>query len=121
MKSVLVVSNALNPLENKVESYYLPAEKLLAGNPKQTLCTQYTDPAQEFFVGIWSSEIGKWKVQYTEQEFCAVLAGISLITDANGYTITVQAGDEFVIPAGFAGTWEVVEATTKRFVIYERA
>jgi uncharacterized cupin superfamily protein len=31
----------------------------------------------------------------------------------------VRPGDEFVIPRGFVGTWEVVEPTLKRFVIHE--
>jgi hypothetical protein len=31
----------------------------------------------------------------------------------------VAAGESFVIPRGFVGTWEVVETTVKRFVIYE--
>lgn len=42
-------------------------------------------------------------------------------TDAQGQASTVAAGESFVIPRGFTGTWEVVETTTKRFVIYEPA
>ena len=49
-----------------------------------------------------------------------MLTGLSTITDETGAVLTVKAGDEFVIPAGFVGTWEVLEPTTKRFVIYER-
>jgi uncharacterized cupin superfamily protein len=48
-----------------------------------------------------------------------MLAGTSIIASAQGPTLTVKAGDSFVIPRGFVGTWEVVEQTTKRFVIYE--
>jgi uncharacterized cupin superfamily protein len=33
--------------------------------------------------------------------------------------VTVGAGDSFVVPRGFVGTWEVVATTTKRFVIHE--
>lgn len=120
MINVISLNNTLEAHVASVETYYLAVEKLLEGNPKQTLHIQYTDPTGEFFVGLWSSEVGKWKVQYTEEEFCAMLAGISVITDENGHTLTVQAGDEFVIPAGFVGTWEVIEPSTKRFVIYER-
>jgi uncharacterized cupin superfamily protein len=32
---------------------------------------------------------------------------------------TVTEGESFVVPKGFIGSWEVVQATTKRFVIYE--
>ncbi|MFZ1388262.1 MAG: cupin domain-containing protein [Thiolinea sp.] len=120
MKTVISLSNTFEQATHQLETYYLAAEKLLEGNPKQTLHIQYTDPAGEFFVGLWSSEVGKWKVQYTEEEFCCMLVGISVITDENGHSLTVQAGDEFVIPSGFIGTWEVIKPSTKRFVIYER-
>jgi hypothetical protein len=34
------------------ETYFLPAEKLLAGNPQQTLWMHYTDPTRQFFTGV---------------------------------------------------------------------
>ena len=101
------------------EEYFLPPEKLLEGNPRQTAWVHYTDPTGRFSTGIWHSERGRWKILYTEEEYCQVLEGRSVITDQAGNAITVGAGDEFVIPAGFSGTWEVVEPTRKRFVIYE--
>ena len=36
-----------------------------------------------------------------------------------GTATEVVAGDEFVIPRGFEGVWEVVERTRKTYVIYE--
>jgi uncharacterized cupin superfamily protein len=33
--------------------------------------------------------------------------------------VTVNAGDSFVIPSGFTGTWEVLTPTRKEFVIFE--
>jgi hypothetical protein len=44
---------------------------------------------------------------------------IRLLVLFRGRTATEQAGDRFVIPRGFVGTWEVVATTTKRFVIFE--
>ncbi|HEX7641274.1 MAG TPA: cupin domain-containing protein [Burkholderiaceae bacterium] len=101
------------------EQYYLPAEKLIIGNPRQSLWKRYTDRSGKFFAGIWASEIGKWHVNYTEEEYCRILEGESVITDAAGKAMTVKVGDEFVIPAGFVGTWEVVLPTRKTYVIYE--
>ncbi len=101
------------------EEYFLPPEKLLLGNPRQTAWVHYTDPSGHFTAGIWHSEPGRWKIRYTEEEYCQVLEGISIITDQAGTAVIVRAGEEFVIPAGFIGTWEVVEPTRKRFVIYE--
>ena len=100
------------------EEYFLPPEKLLQGNPRQTVWMQYTDPTGQFMAGIWHSERGRWKILYTEQEYCRMLEGVSVITDQAGTAVTVRPGDEFVIPAGFDGTWEVLEPTRKHFVIY---
>jgi uncharacterized cupin superfamily protein len=101
------------------DEYYLPAEKLLTGNPKQTVWIQYQDSSGKFFVGIWASEVGKWKVQYTEEEYCRMLEGQSVLTDTAGHSVTVSAGESFVVPRGFVGTWEVVVPTRKVFVVYE--
>ena len=101
------------------EVSFVAGDKLLAGNPPQTLWLHYTDPTRQFFAGVWRSEPGKWRISYTEEEYCHVTEGVSVITDAEGRATTVTAGESFVIPRGFNGTWEVVETTTKRFVIYE--
>ena len=103
------------------DSYFLPPEKLLSGNPRQTVRMQYTDPTKQFFVGEWRSEVGKWRINYSEEEYCQMLEGVSVITDEQGSAVTVTAGDSFVIPRGFVGSWEVVEPTRKNFVIYEPA
>ncbi len=109
----------LQAQDSPAETYYLSPEKLLSGNPQQTVWMHYTDPSGKFFTGIWRSETGKWNISYTEEEYCHMLEGISVITSSDGTSVQVQAGDSFVIPAGFSGTWEVVATSTKRFVIYE--
>lgn len=109
----------LDGVQPPPEHYELPPEKRLAGNPRQTVWMQYRDPGGKFFVGIWQSEPGKWSVDYTEEEFFQVESGCSVITDTAGNASTVRAGTSMVIPRGFRGTWEVLETTRKRFVIYE--
>jgi uncharacterized cupin superfamily protein len=101
------------------EVYFLPEHKRITGNPQQTLWLQYTDPTKQFFVGMWRSEPGKWHVHYTEEEHCHMLEGVSILTCDGGDAVTVRAGDNFVVPRGFVGTWEVVERSTKRFVMFE--
>jgi uncharacterized cupin superfamily protein len=101
------------------EEYFLPPEKLIAGNPKQCVWKHYADRSGKFFAGLWSSEVGKWRIEYTEEEYCQILHGSSIITDREGNAVTVSAGDSLVVPRGFVGTWEVVAATHKIYVIYE--
>lgn len=101
------------------EEYFKEPEKLISGNPKQTLWQHYTDPQRKFFAGVWQSEPGKWPITYTEEEFCQILEGTSIVTDAQGNSVTVTQGESFVIPRGFIGTWEVVKTTRKIYVMYE--
>jgi len=68
----------------------------------------YGDPSGRLTAGYWSHEGGTLEVRYTEHEFCVLLAGR---VDA--------AGDGFVIPAGFEGTWETLEPVRKWYVIFE--
>jgi uncharacterized cupin superfamily protein len=103
------------------EVYFVPEHKRIAGNPQQTLWMHYTDPTQQFLVGMWRSEVGAWHVHYTEEEHCHMLEGVSILTSSSGEAVTLRSGDSFVVPRGFIGTWEVVERTTKRFVMFEAA
>jgi hypothetical protein len=107
------------PSNAPVEEYFLPSEKLIAGNPRQCVWKHYSDASGKFCAGVWGSEVGKWHVSYTEEEYCQILQGISIIADTAGNAVTVAAGDSVVVPRGFVGTWEVVEPTRKIYVIYE--
>ena len=109
----------LEPVTSDVEHYRLPPAKRIEGDPQQSLWPQYSDPSGKFFTGIWHSEVGRWQISYTEEEYCHILEGVSTITSAAGAAVTVRAGARFVIPRGFVGTWEVVEPTRKIYVIYE--
>ncbi|MFT5705606.1 MAG: putative cupin superfamily protein [Shewanella sp.] len=105
--------------EADVEHYHLDSEKRIVGNPAQTVENHFSSPCNQFHSGSWQSEKGCWKVSYTESEYCEILAGSSIITDDSGSTMTVSKGSRFVIPAGFTGTWEVVEDCKKIYVMFE--
>jgi uncharacterized cupin superfamily protein len=101
------------------EDYFVAAEKLIEGNPRQSVWLEYQDPTGRFCAGVWASEPGTWRIRYTEEEYCRILEGRSEITGDDGRAVSVGPGDEFTIPAGFIGTWRVLEATRKRFVILD--
>ena len=117
MKLLMLQQQAFNPGET-----FLPAaEKIISGRPEQQVWPHYSNRNQAFQTGIWQSDIGKWKVSYTEDEYCHILEGVSVVTDAYGTSTVLKVGDQFVIPAGFDGTWEVVEPTKKIYVVYEES
>jgi hypothetical protein len=101
------------------EIYRVAPEKRLVGDPEQRLWLQYTDASGQFYAGVWESDPGTWRIRYTEVEYCRILSGRSRITAADGTVTEVGPGDEFVIPSGFEGTWQVLERTRKTFVIHE--
>ncbi len=108
---------------NVVEPVAAPFDpvKVLAGAPQATVANHYSDPSQQFHCGIWASTPGKWRVSYSEHEFCHLLEGRIRLTGSDGVSVEFAAGDAFVVPAGFAGTWETLEAARKYYAIYEKS
>jgi uncharacterized cupin superfamily protein len=94
-------------------------ERIIAGIPRARVANQYADPTQQFFCGIWTSSTGKWRVRYTEHEFCVILEGRVRIESVSGIRHDVRIGDAFVVPAGFEGTWDVHEPCKKWYAIFE--
>ncbi|MCU9838930.1 cupin domain-containing protein [Ruegeria sp. WL0004] len=90
-------------------------EKVLSGDPVFT--TWNLEERDGLYCGIWRSTPGKWRISYDEWEYCRILSGHSVLTDADGTEITLRAGDSFMLRPGFSGTWEVIETTTKDYVI----
>jgi uncharacterized cupin superfamily protein len=97
----------------------LDATRVLAGKPEFTVCNHYADASEQFFAGIWAATRGRWTVRYTEHEFCHLLAGRVVLTNETGERMEFTRGDSFVVPAGFTGTWEVLEECRKLYAIFE--
>lgn len=98
-----------------------PADRLIAGDPQLRVQNCYTDGTQQFFAGRWAATRGKWRVRYTENELCVMTAGRVVIESVSGERSTFGPGDAFVVPAGFSGTWEVLEDCAKIYAIFEPA
>jgi uncharacterized cupin superfamily protein len=100
--------------------FFSPApERVVAGSPKQTAWNHYADATGQFNCGLWQGEAGAWRVIYAphEEEFCILLQGRVRLTDATGAVTELSAGDAFVIPGGFNGTWENIGQVRKHYAI----
>jgi uncharacterized cupin superfamily protein len=95
------------------------ADRLLAGQPVMRVSNYFGDSTQQFFAGRWSATRGKWRVRYTENELCVMTAGKVVIESESGQRNSFAVGDAFVVPAGFSGTWEVLEDCSKIYAIFE--
>lgn len=96
-------------------------DRIISGSPVHTARNFFSDETDQFFAGVWESTPGRWRVRYSENEFCHITRGRVRIEDDAGRHWSFKAGDSFVIPAGFSGTWDVQEALSKLYVIFEPA
>lgn len=101
------------------ERFPISTERLIAGQPVQTIWNHYSSPCGRFSAGVWACTPGHWRVHYSEFEYCEILSGHSVLHDRAGGRRALRPGDRFVIPAGFDGAWEVIETTRKHYVIFE--
>jgi uncharacterized cupin superfamily protein len=92
-------------------------EKLLKGQYKTRTWNHFTGESDRLYCGIWESTPGKVTIDYKEWEFCHFIAGKAKLTNEAGKSWTLKAGDAFIIPAGFKGTWETIEKVKKHYVI----
>jgi len=101
------------------QCYAPPAERIVSGNPAQKAYNHFSSADGRFHSGIWECGVGKWRVVFTENEFCHLLSGVIIVTGEDGAVRAFRAGDAFVSPAGFTGWWDVVEPARKYYAIYE--
>lgn len=93
------------------------ADRVIAGSPAFTTWNEYESADGKRFAGVWRCTPGSWRIRYDEWEYCEILEGVSVVSHQDGRSWRLGPGDRFVLEPGFAGAWEVVETTTKRYVI----
>ena len=95
------------------------ADRVLGGSPTAQVWNHYSDASAQFHAGTWASSPGRWRISYTEHEFCHLLEGRVVLCSDDGQRWEFGPGDAWVIPAGFSGTWETIEPARKRYAIFE--
>ena len=113
-ESILVIDKSLAGEVTEVA-----ADRVLTGKPITRVSNYFSDSTQQFHAGRWSASRGKWRVTYTENELCVMTSGKVVIESASGERNTFATGDVFIVPAGFSGTWEVLEDCSKIYAIFE--
>ncbi len=96
-------------------------DRLVAGNPLRATWNHYEHAGVS--AGRWCCEPGVWRIAFDpdKDEFFHVIAGRIRITDDTGVSREFGPGEACVIPGGFTGTFEVVEAVTKHYVLVTRS
>lgn len=99
------------------------AERLEQGRPERRTWTLYEPNVGDLSAGIWECEPGRWRIVFApdQDEYFFVLQGHVRLHDGQGGVTEVRAGEAAVIPAGFEGSFEVVERVRKHFVLINRS
>ncbi|MEO0419420.1 MAG: cupin domain-containing protein [Pseudomonadota bacterium] len=97
----------------------LPTAELLHGNPRGAEHTYFASAQGKMRSGIWhSTPYCERYDSYPADEFMYVIEGSVTLVNDNG-RFHFKAGDAFMLPRGFSGTWEQEEYMLKYFVILE--
>lgn len=91
--------------------------RVVAGDPHHTAIPRFENALGDFSTGVWTSTPGKWHAFTDRDEFCYIVSGHVRLIAEDGHVQTFKTGSAFLIPNGFRGFWEVVETTTKYYVI----
>jgi len=73
--------------------------------------------AENSLGGLWEGQPGSVRFDaWPYTEFCVMISGRVAVVDTTGGRREFGPGEAFVIPEGFAGTWETLEPSVKYFV-----
>jgi len=90
----------------------------ISGDPKQFVELMYAGHSDTMKSGIWESAAGSFRASYDGiVEFCHILEGSAVITASDGQSVTVKAGDGFVLEEGLQTEWTVDTFVKKHFFI----
>lgn len=89
--------------------------RILEGTPVWTTAKLYESAEGAMAAGVWTSTVGKWRVDIARWEYMILTEGRCVLTPDGGEPISLGVGDSMVIEPGFVGTWEVTEPMSKRY------
>lgn len=96
----------------------VPADGVIDGEPQERGAEIFTANDGRFVVGLWEcTPYAETFDAYPANEFCQVLKGRATLTDEEGNSQTFVAGDSYVVPEGFRGTFRVEETLLKYYVV----
>ncbi|MCE2914762.1 MAG: cupin domain-containing protein [Rubrivivax sp.] len=96
-------------------------DRRIEGNPRRDTWNRVDADlgGSRLYCGVWRCEPGHWRIEMDagEHELFTVLAGRCRIHHPEGSFEEAGPGEALFIPAGFKGSFEVLEAVTKTYAI----
>ena len=107
---VLLIDQAAASQEDRY-----PASKVRNGHAGYRLLQQYEDPTSQYSAGLWEAGPCELSCHYREEEheLCFILAGEVRLVSEDGTEMMARAGDAFIVPGGWRGTWECLGRVRK--------
>ncbi len=69
-------------------------------------------------VGLWECTPGGWSIENRpDHETVQILAGRARLSDADGASVELTAGDVLTLPKGWSGRWDILETVRKLYFI----
>lgn len=93
-------------------------DRRVSGAPHRKTWTLHD--AGPMSAGVWECEVGRWRIVFPagRQEYFHVLQGRVRLHGPQG-AVDIGPGQGGVIPPGFEGEFEVLEAVRKHFVLVD--
>jgi uncharacterized cupin superfamily protein len=105
----------LPPVEHDV------SDRPVSGALHPTAYTAYTDPSGVFTAGVWACDAGTLEItDLAIDEACYLIRGEVVITDSHGNSERFVAGEAFLLPRGFVGTWHMPGPILKYNAMFRR-
>jgi uncharacterized cupin superfamily protein len=111
----LLVANAYADLSAELDSW-VPRAGADVGEPQMSGRIFYEDNGVE--IGVWECTPGGWPIENRpDHETVQILAGTARLSNADGTSVELTAGDVLTLPKGWTGRWDILDTVRKLYFI----
>lgn len=94
---------------------FIDPEAIIDGDPQERAAIMVNDG--KVFIGIWEcAPYAEFFDTRSSHEMCCVVQGRCSLTEVEGKEEIFKAGDAFIVPKGFKGTFRVTETFRMYFM-----
>ncbi len=98
-----------------LEPWPIPKNQVLAGSPQAAGAVLWQSDDKRLLNGIWECTPGEFTWDYTWDETAYFFEGRFTLTDEDGHSVSLGAGDLGFVKAGTRSTWRITETVRKAF------
>ena len=99
-----------------------PKPVILEGTPAEASQALWTSVDGLMKIGVWECTPGRFPAnREANSETCYIMSGKVRITNEDGSSREIGAGEMLVLPRGWRGDWTILETTRKIYVLHADA